>query len=319
VSDVRPPVGNLRGAVDLSSLVRGRQQTPPAASAGTSAGAVADLAATPGVVIEAGDETFTQVLDLSNRVPVIVEFYAEGIEPALGALVASYGGRLVLATVDGNANPQLAQAFQVQQVPAVAAVVGGRPLQLFVGMPAEDEVRQVLDQVLQLAEQNGITGTVPVDAGAIDDDGAAEAAEPEEAPLPPLHQEAYDAITRGDFAAAVKAYTTAIAQDPRDSLAVAGLAQTKLLARLDGAVAAEIRAAGAERPGDADAQLAVADLDISGGHVDDAFGRLLDVFPTLKPDEKDRIRVRLLEYFEIVGVDEPRVVAARRRLTMLLY
>jgi putative thioredoxin len=264
------------------------------------------------VVFEARDETFSSVLDLSGRVPVIVEFYAEGIEPSLGPIVSSYGGRLVLATIDGNANPQLAQAFQVQQVPAVAAVVAGRPLQLFVGMPAEDEVRQVLDQVLQLAEQNGVTGTVPV--GEV-----AEAPEPEEPPLPPLHQEAYDAIARGDFGAAVKAYTTAIAQDPRDSMAVAGLAQAKLLQRLDGAVAADVRSAAADRPKDVDAQLAVADLDISGGHVDDAFGRLLDVFPSLAPDEKDRIRVRLLEYFEIVGADDPRVIAARRRLTMLLY
>jgi putative thioredoxin len=315
VSDARPPVGNLRGAVDLSSLVRGRQQTAPGALDGRPAPttpAGADPAAAPGVVFEAGDETFTQVLELSSRVPVLVEFYAEGIAPVLGALVSSYGGRLVLATVDGNANPQLAQAFQVQQVPAVAAVVGGRPLQLFVGMPAEDEVRQVFDQVLQLAEQNGVTGSVPVD-----DDTAA--VEPEEPPLSPLHQDAYDAITRGDFAGAVKAYTTAIAQDPRDALAVAGLAQAKLLQRLDGAVAAELRSAAAERPQDVDAQLALADLDISGGHVDDAFGRLLDVFPRLGPDEKNHVRVRLLEYFEIVGVDDPRVLAARRRLTMLLY
>jgi putative thioredoxin len=310
VSDARLPVGNLRGAVDLSSLVRSRQQ-PATPANGQASGAAPASAA--GVVLEAGDETFSSVLELSTRVPVIVEFYAEGIEPSLGPVVSSYGGRLVLATVDGNANPQLAQAFQVQQVPSVAAVVGGRPLQLFVGMPGEDEVRQVFDQVLELAAQNGVTGSVPVD------DAEAPASEAEEPPLPPLHQDAYDAIARGDFAAAVKAYTTAIAQDPRDTMAVAGLAQAKLLQRLDGAVATDVRSAAADRPTDVDAQLAVADLDISGGHVDDAFGRLLDVFPTLKPDEKDKIRIRLLEYFEIVGADDPRVIAARRRLTMLLY
>jgi putative thioredoxin len=317
MSDARPPLGNLRGAVDLSSLVRPRQQpTPSAAPQNGGADAVpgAGPAATPGVVLDARDETFNSVLDLSSRVPVIVEFYAEGIEPSLGPIVESYGGRLVLALVDADSNPQLAQAFQVQQVPAVAAVVAGRPLQLFVGMPAEGEVRQVFDQVLQLAEQNGVTGSVPVGNG--DEDVAPE---PEEPPLPPLHQDAYDAIARGDYAAAVKAYTTAITQDPRDDMAVAGLAQAKLLQRLDGAVAADVRSAAADLPKDVDAQLAVADLDISGGHVDDAFGRLLDVFPSLKPDEKDKIRVRLLEYFEIVGAEDPRVIAARRRLTMLLY
>ena len=313
MSDARPPVGNLRGAVDLSSLVRPRQQPKPPAEGPQGGEPGSGLAAAPGVVLEARDESFSAVLDLSSRVPVIVEFYAQGIEPSLGPIVTSYGGRLVLATVDGNANPQVAQAFQVQQVPAVAAVVAGRPLQLFVGMPEEDEVRQVLDQVLQLAAQNGVTGSVPVG------DAEEAAPEPEEPPLPPLHQEAYDAIARGDFEAAVKAYSTAIAQDPRDSMAVAGLAQTKLLQRLDGLVAADVLSAAAERPKDVDAQLAVADLDISGGHVDDAFDRLLEVFPSLKPDEKDQIRVRLLEYFEIVGAEDPRVIAARRRLTMLLY
>ncbi|PJJ71798.1 putative thioredoxin [Diaminobutyricimonas aerilata] len=303
-------LSGLRGAVDLSSLVRPSSPSPSAPRAGGN-GASADAGSA--VVFETGDAGFQEVLELSARVPVIVEFYAAGIEPALGSLVSSYGGRLALATVDGNANPQLAQAFQVQQVPAVAAVIGGRPLQLFVGMPADDEVRQVLDQVLELAAQNGVTGTLTPDAEATDADVV------EEPPLPPLHQEAFDAISRGDYAAAVAAYTTAITQDPRDTLAVAGRAQAALLLRLDGADAAVIREAAAAAPQDADAQLAVADLDLSGGHVDDAFGRLLDVFPALTGGDRDRVRERLLEFFEIVGADDPRVPAARRRLAMLLY
>ena len=145
------------------------------------------------------------------------------------------------------------------------------------------------------------------------------AAEPVEEPLPPHHQEAYDAIAAGDFDAAIKEYELAIAQDPRDHLAVAGLAQVRLLARLDGATADSIRSAAATAPDDVDAQLAVADLDISGGHVDDAFGRLLDLFPALDADGKTAVRTRLLDYFEIVGAEDARVGAARRRLTMLLY
>ena len=305
MSNVQPagnPAGaNLRGAVDLSSLVR-----PPAGA----------HAAPSGVVFEANDASFTSVLDLSARVPVIVEFYGQGIEPSLGAVIESYGGRLALATIDGTANPQLVQAFQVQQVPTVAAVVAGRPVQLFVGAVAEDELRSVLDQVLQLAAQQGATGTIPVDG--------TESAEVHEEPLPPHHQDAYDAIAAGDFATAVKAYETAIAQNPRDLLAVAGLAQVRLLQRLDGADSAAIRTAAAEQPTDAKSvdpspQLAVADLDVSGGHVEDAFARLLDLFPTLDADGKNAVRTRLLDYFEIVGGDDPRVIAARRRLTGLLY
>ena len=296
-----PLGGNLRGAVDLSSLVR-----PPAPAGG------APAAANGGVVRPATDQTFTAILDLSSTVPVIVEFFGQGIEPSLGGLVAQYGGRIALATVDATANPQLVQAFQVQQVPTVAAVVGGRPIQLFTGMLAEPELRDVMEQVLQLAAQNGVQGTIP-----------AEPAEPgasveHEEPLPPHHQEAYDAIAAGDFATAIKEYETAIAQNPRDQLAVAGLAQVRLLARLDGADAATVRSAGAEST-DLESQLAVADLDVAGGHLDDAFGRLLDLFPTLDAAGKNTVRTRLLDYFEIAGAEDPRVIAARRRLTGLLY
>lgn len=296
---------SLRGAIDLSGLVRAAQApTAPAAAGGAaSAGRIAR---------DVDESSFGEIVELSRTVPVIVEFYADGIAPVLGEIVAAYGGRLALATVDGNRNPQIAQAFQIQQVPAVVALVGGRPLPLFVGIPSEPEVRQVLDQVLELAAQNGVTGSIPVDGA----DPVDEATEP---PLPPLHQAAYDAISAGDYAAAATAYRTAMAQNPRDQLAVAGLAQVSLLQRLDGLVATDVRAAAAAAPDDADAQLAVADLDLSGGHVDDAFARLLRVFPGQQAEGKAAIRTRLLDYFEIVGVDDPRTIAARRALTTLLY
>ena len=307
MTQVPPSVGNLRGAVDLSSLVRPKQ--PPAApdvpaGQGTSV---------PSLVVEGSDASFTAILDLSKNVPVVVELYAGEPTASLQDLVVSYGGRLVLATVDAAANPQLQQAFQAQVVPTVAAVVGGRPIALFEGELPEAEARQVLDQLLALAAQNNVTGTVSVA------DAAAAPAEPVEQPLPPHHQEAYDAIDAGDYPAAMTAYRTAIAQDPRDRLAVAGLAQVSLLHRLAGQTADAVRSAAASAPDDVDAQLAVADLDISGGHLDDAFDRLLTLFPSLDADGKAAVRTRLLDYFEIAGPEDPRVGAARRRLTTLLY
>jgi len=298
-----PLPGNLRGAVDLSSLVN-----PPKKPAAPAGGASS-------VVVAATDATFTSILELSNSVPVIVEFHGNGIEPSLANIIASFAGKLVLATVDGATNPQLAQAFQVTEVPTVAAVIAGRPVQLFVGLPADEELKAVLDQVLTLAAQQGVTGSVPAPV-----EGEADAAaEPVEEPLPPHHQEAYDAIAAGDYDTAIAEYKLAITQNPRDALAVAGLAQVSLLSRLDGTTADAIRSAAAEAPGDVDAQLAVADLDISGGHAEDAFLRLLELFPTLDADGKNAVRTRLLEHFEVVGADDPRVVVARRQLTALLY
>jgi putative thioredoxin len=140
-----------------------------------------------------------------------------------------------------------------------------------------------------------------------------------EEPLPPHHQAAYEAIAAQDYDTAIAEYKTAIAQNPRDELAVAGLAQVSLLSRLDGKAAPQVREAAAAAPADVDAQLLVADLDVAGGHIEDAFDRLLTLFPTLDHAGQDTIRTRLLDYFEIAGALDPAVVAARRRLTTLLY
>ena len=302
-----PPTGSLRGAVDLSSLVRRANAPVPEPGAAPATGADA-------IVFEASDATLQRIIDLSARVPVIVEFYTPGRAPRLGPVVESYGGRIALATVDGSVNPQLVQAFRVNAVPFEAAVIGGQPVEL--PQVPDEQLRQVLDQLLQLANQNGITGTIGGGSAEGEDDAAPA---PVDEPLPPHHQEAYDAIARGDYAEAVREYETAIAQNPRDDLAVAGRAQAALLLRLDGADAAAIRAAAASDRDDVDAQLAVADLDMSGGHVDDAFDRLIEAFPGLPADGKDAVRKRLIEYFEIAGAEDPRVVTARRRLTSLLY
>jgi len=163
--------------------------------------------------------------------------------PELAALADEDAGRWLLARVDFDGNPQIAQAFQASSVPTVVAVLAGQPLPLFQGAPQRDQVRGVLDQVLAAAEANGITGTVP--GGG---DAPEAPAQVEEPPLPPLHQEAYDAIERDDLDAAVAAYEKAIKQDPRDALAVAGLAQVRLLQRSRSRAVATVRAAAASRP-----------------------------------------------------------------------
>lgn len=313
-----PPLpGNLRGAVDLSSLVS-RAQAPASAAAAPASGGPGGASS---LIVSASDANFPQIVELSNTVPVLVDLAAPWAEPSqelsavLDRVVASYGGRLVLARVDVEASPQIAQAFQAQSVPTVAAIIGGRPVGLFAGVYPEDQIRDVIEQVLQLAQQNGVTGTVPVEGEVAD----GEAAEPVEEPLPPHHAEAYEAISTGDYDTAIAEYQTAIAQNPRDTLAVAGLAQVQLLKRLDGVTLDDVRSDAAARPDDLDAQLLVADLDVSGGHIDDAFGRLLELFPKQDQAGKDRIRARLLDLFEVVGTDDPRVAKARTRLAGLLF
>jgi putative thioredoxin len=268
------------------------------------------------LIVDAVDATFTDYIELSKTVPVIVDLWsprsqpAQQLTPILERVVTEYAGRMVLVKVDVDANPQLAQAFQVQSIPTIVALIGGKTAPLFQGPLPEAQVREVLAQVLEVAAENGVTGTMSA---------SSESTEPAEAPLSPEHQEAFDAIERGDYAAATAAYEKALTNDPKDALAEAGLAQVGLLARLAGTDAAAIRAAAGANVTDTAAALAVADLDVVGGHVDDAFDRLLTLFPSVDDDAKNQIRLRLLDLFAVVGPADPRVVSARLRLTNLLF
>jgi putative thioredoxin len=227
-------------------------------------------------------------------------------------VAGEFAGRLVLGIVDVDAQPGIAQAFQVTAVPAMLAIIGGRPAPLFQGAPEDEQLRSVIVQVLQIAADAGIGSGAPVTEG-----DAQAVAEPE--PLPPLHQEAYDAIERGDYAAAVAAYDQALKQNPKDADARAGRAQVSLLARTEGVDVKAVRAAAAASATDVDAQLAVADLDVSVGAVEDAFARLIDLLRAVAAEDREPIRVRLIELFDVVGGTDPRVVVARKALASALY
>lgn len=309
MSEISPAA--LRGAVDLSSL-RNRPTSP------------SESTATPGVVdvvVDATDETFGQILELSRTVPVVVDLWAEWcgpckqLSPIIEKVTRELGGRVLLAKVDVDANPQLAQSFRAQSIPMVVALIAGQPVPMFTGAVPEQQVREVFAQLLQVAAQNGVTGTLAVEETAAADAPSA----PEEPELPPLHAEAFAAIEVGDYAAAIRAYEKALAENPRDEEALAGLGQVRLLDRVQGLDLQVARAAAAERPLDVQAQFDVADLDLSGGHVDDAFGRLLDLFAQLPSDERTPVRERLVELFGLIGAADPRVVSARNRLSSLLF
>ncbi|BDV30810.1 tetratricopeptide repeat protein [Microbacterium terricola] len=302
----------LRGAVDLSAL-RGRSAAPAAPAAVPGAPGSA-----PALIMDVTDAMFPQVLELSRTVPVVVDLWAEWcgpckqLSPILEKVVTELAGRVVLAKVDVDANPQLAQGFRAQSIPLVVALIAGQPVPMFTGAVPEQQVREVFDQLLQVAAQNGVSGTIDVD-------GAAPAEEPAEPELPPLHAEAFDAIEAGDYARAATAYEQALAENPRDADARAGLGQVRLLARVQGADLQAARDAAAAAPLDAEAQFAVADLDLAGGHVDDAYARLLDLFAALPQEERGPVRERLLELFGLIGDSDPRVIRARGRLASLLF
>jgi putative thioredoxin len=310
----------LRGAVDLSAL-----KTPPTAAGAAGAGGPGVPGAPGGgLVVEVTEASIRDVITDSARHPIVLVLWSSRRSETAEAVTAwrtvaeRYAGRFQLATADIDTSPSIAQAFQVRAVPVSFALVQGQPVPLFEGMPPEDQLPAVVDQVLALAAQQGVTGQVS--AGSPEPADAAEAAaEPALPPLPPLHQQAFDAIEAGDLDGAGAAYREALTQNPADADAKVGLAQVQLLQRTQSADLAAARAAAAADPDDVDAQLLAADLDLLGGHVEDAFLRLIETVRRTADAERDRVRERLVELFEIVGVQDERVAKARKSLMSALF
>jgi putative thioredoxin len=273
-------------------------------------------------VDEAGFER--DVLQRSAEVPVVIDFWAEWcqpckqLSPVLERLAVEYDGRFLLAKIDVDANQMLMQQFGVQGIPAVFAVVAGQALPLFQGAAGEAQIRQTLDQLVAVAEQRfGLTGlTVDPDA---EPGGRTAAPEAQAGPHDALLEAAVQALDAGDLAGAVRAYQNVLVDDPGNTEAKLGLAQAELLQRVQGMDPQQVRKDAADKPQDAQAQIAAADLDLVGGHVEDAFGRLIDAVQRTAGDERDAVRLRLLELFEVVGPEDPRVAAARRALARALF
>ncbi|AUZ35194.1 co-chaperone YbbN [Arthrobacter sp. PGP41] len=316
---------NLRGAVDLSTLKQRPASpagtgTPQGGSPGAAAGAAPDAPGSPELKVNVTEGNFQQLVELSAQVPVVFALWASyspesaTMLDVLERVVASYGGRLVLGAADIEAFPQLAQAFQVQAVPTAVAVLKGQPVPLFQGGADEQQVRSLFDELLKVAAANGVTGSLGAGAGAGGDDSPA--------PLPPLHQAAFDAIEAGDYAAAAEAYRQALAEMPSDHEAKAGLAQVELMARLQPLSAQDseaLRILAANEPDNLQAQLGVADLDVVGGHVEDALNRLVSFIGRNFGPERETARVRLLELFDVVGAADERVGKARQALARVLF
>lgn len=297
------------GAFDLSSLAK-----PRPAAGGTPApdGAV--------YVIDATEASFQQVVESSMRHLVVLSLWSPRSEPSvqfndvLARATSAYAGALQLARVDVDTNPGIAQALQASNVPFVVGLVQGQPVPLFQGAVDDSEVKRFFDELVRLAQQNGLTGRA-APSGSV----GVTAPEPEEPQDDPRFAVADEAYARGDFDTAVAEYEALLAQAPGDAEVVERLAATKLYARVTGADLQTARQAAADAPDDIDAQLLVADLDVTGGHVEDAFLRLIDLVKRSSQDDRDRVRERLLDLFTVVGLSDPRVALARRSLAAALF
>jgi putative thioredoxin len=327
---MQPRDFSIYGAVDLGARQQAAQRQQRAAQTATDGGGA------NGAVIDVTEETFnSEVVERSRTTPVIIDLWAEWcgpckqLSPVLEKLATDAAGEWVLAKVDVDANPRLAQALQVQSIPMVVAVIGGQLVDGFLGALPEAQVKQWISQVVAAAQQVGAgpDGAAP--------DGAQEAAGQPGAPVGPGgpagpppggpdasnpdFAEAQEAMQRGDMDAAADAFRRVLASSPADPVAKVGLARVELFRRLDSYDEAKVRREAAEHPDDLQAQSRVADIDVGAGHIEEAFDRLLGVVRRTSGEQRDQARKQLIGLFEIFPPQDPRVKKARGQLSSLLF
>ena len=307
------PSFSTAGVVDLSALKKPAAPTGPAGSDRSAAAEPGAPGASAYVVDVSEAEFQTAVLERSMQVPIVLDLWAEWCEPCkqlspvLERLAEEFGGRFVLAKVDTDANPQLAQALRVQGIPAVKAVVQGQLIGEFTGVMPEAEVRQWLTELVTMAETEfGMTG--PADAAPLP-----------APPLDPLLQAAYEALESDDLDGAARALQNLLSDQPAHAEAKVMLSQVELLRRTSAADPNAVLAAAKAAPDDVEAQCAAADVLMGAGQPEEAFAVLLDAVRHFTGAEKDRARLLLIEYFDLLGNDHPLVPKARQRLAALLF
>jgi putative thioredoxin len=301
---------NLSGAVDLSGL---RKPDPVAQAAKPSDSADVPAIKVPDLVALGTEANIKNFVTISQAVPVLIDFFALDLEQSLqlsskleGA-VRALQGKMFLLRVNTETALTVAQAFGVKEVPSVIAMIKGQPIPLFEGDQTAETITTVLDRLLQVAAENGVAATLDV---------SEEFSSSEIPELAGKHKEAFAAIDSGDYPAAVAAYEAALKENPADAVAVAGLAQSKLLVRTKDL---DFESVLSSAPSDYESTIKKADACVAVGHMGEGFQTILTRFSNADKDEREKLRKHLLELFLVAPPELPELAQARKALAALLY
>lgn len=296
------------GAFDLSGMA------PTAPSPAAPASDAAPRTISPDAVVSAPlvmditQANLANEMQLSTRVPLVIVLYSpkslasqQAVEALEGA-ARSASGSFQLARVNVDTDPDVAAAFQAQSVPAAYAVLAGRPLPLFEGVPTPAQVQEVLAEVLRIAPELGVTGRLNFDESEL------------EKPMPPAHQSARAAEEEGDWDQAIKAWKKVLASNPADAEAKTALARARFERRYERELSQSPDREGAG----AESLSALADSMFASGDEEGAFNALLEaLISSDSPEEKEAVRKQLVGLFPI-ATDPAAVKSARGRLATYL-
>lgn len=306
---------SLAGAVDLSSLRMPVTGNPNAdAPVQTPNGAAPAVLKVSDLIALGTESNIKNFVTISQSVPVLIDFFADDLAESktlsekLKNIVTALNGKVFLLRIDTATQTQIVHAFGVTQVPTALAMLKGQPIPLFQGDQPETAIQELIAKLLQVASENGVTSVLQVSA-----DFPAPLPEPE---LSEKHQAAFDAMESGDFEAAVNAYQAALLESPADKLAVAGLAQAKLLVRTKDI---DIDAVLESEPKSAEQAKLKADAQVAIGQTAAGYKTILDIFAISDKDQREDLRRHLLELFDLAQPDSPELAKARRALAALLY
>ena len=216
----------------------------------------------------------------------------------------------IFGTVNVDAEPAVAKALQVQSVPLAIAIIQEQLVPLFESIPPADQVRAVINKVIELAAQKGV-GSAPASAN-----GEAQLAEP---PLEPEEEIALAALETGDLLAAKAAYEALINRVPGNSLAKLAVVQIDLMIRTEGLNFPEEIAKADANLADLEQQLRAADCEIAEGDFDTSSNRLLALIRAVTGDDRMKVRDHLLMIFSLVDPTDPRLAKARQQLASALF
>jgi putative thioredoxin len=262
----------------------------------------------PALVIEVDSTTIRDYLAISDSLPVLVLFVQESDSSSqsllrtVKSLTEKTAGKILTLVVDAVKSPDLAQAFELKQIPTLLGMLKGQPAPLFTGDQPAEQIQQIIDRVLEVGKENGLIGTVQV-------------AEPQPE-LSITHQQAFVAIEENNYPLAKSLYEKALVENPNDQLAEAGLAQIKLLIRLEGRDLPSLASSSAQ---DTETVLDRVDALIATGSANQGFEQLLQLFEKTAKDQREPIRLRFVELFLVVGNEDPAVIQARKKLSLLLF